>query len=292
MQKPAIILSAFGLLTAGLFFAYVKDTYQVASADSGYRTTSASVTAGSFNVAQNAAPPPPSQAAGPTRTAAVHAFTLQMPADEIEKIYLRHLDECARLGCIVVNSHLNRSDAGPAYANASIRINPARFVAFERILTETPVRIVTHAQSSDDKAIAFLDLEKRIDAKTALRDRLMTMLKDPAARSTTDLLAVERELAQVQGDIEAASAQHDYLRTITETVRVDISYMSIIARQGAIDLYAGQFKQTFLQSGGALLRLLAGLITLLVGALPWAPFVALMAWGGRRVVRRRQAARA
>jgi hypothetical protein len=31
-------------------------------------------------------------------------------------------------------------------------------------------------------------------------------------------------LAQAQGDIEATIAQRDYLRTITETVRVDITY--------------------------------------------------------------------
>jgi hypothetical protein len=290
MKKSAIILAAFGLLTAGLFFAGVKGNYDLAASDSGYRP--ASVTGGSFNVAQNIVASPPSQAASPVRTAVVHAFTLQMPADEIEAIYLRHLEECARLGCIVVNSHLNRSNSGPVYANASIRINPASFAGFEKILTQPPVHIVTHAQSSDDKAIAFLDLEKRIDAKVALRDRLMAMLKDPGGKSTTDLLSVERELTQVQGDIESASAQRDYLRTITETVRLDISYLSIVAQQEAVDVYASQFKQTFLRSAGALLRLVAGLITLLVGALPWAPLIALLVWGGRRVFRRWQPARA
>jgi hypothetical protein len=290
MKKPAVVLSAFGLLVAGLFFAGLKSNYKLASSDPGYRATS--VTSAGFNVAQNAVAPPPSQAASTTRTAVVHAFTLQMPADEIEAIYLRHLDECARLGCIVVSSHLNRSSSGPPYANASIRINPASFAAFEKILTQPPVHVVTHSQASDDKAIAFLDLEKRIDAKVALRDRLMTMLKEPVGKSTTDLLSVERELTQVQGDIESASAQRDYLRTITETVRLDISYMTIAAPQGAVDLYASQFKQTFLQSGGVLLRLFAGLVTLLVAALPWAPLVALLAWGGRRAMRRWHAARA
>src|SRR5262249_58999992 len=77
------------------------------------------------------------------------------------------------------------------------------------------------------------DVEKRLEGKTALRDRLSAMLKDPGTTTTADLLAIEKELTQVQGDIEAATAQRDYLRTMTDTVRVDISY------QGTATLTAG-----------------------------------------------------
>jgi len=125
-----------------------------------------------------------------------------------------------------------------------------------------------------------------VDAKAALRDRLMGMLKDARATTTTDLLAVEKELTQVQADIEAATAQRDYLRTITETVRVDIGYTAVVAQQGAVDLYVGQFRQTLLQSAGALVGLLAGGVTLLAGALPWIPLVIVLAWGTRRALGR------
>ena len=125
-----------------------------------------------------------------------------------------------------------------------------------------------------------------VDAKAALRDRLMGMLKDARATTTTDLLAVEKELTQVQADIEAATAQRDYLRTITETVRVDIGYTAVVAQQGAVDLYVGQFRQTLLLSAGALVGLLAGGVTLLAGALPWIPLVIVLAWGTRRALGR------
>ena len=122
--------------------------------------------------------------------------------------------------------------------------------------------------------------------KVALRDRLMAMLKDVRATTTTDLLTVEKEITHVQADIEAATAQRDYLRTITETVRVDIGYSAVVAQQGAVDLYAAQFKQTFLQSARTLIGLLAGVVTLLVGVLPWIPLVIVLAWGARRVLGR------
>jgi hypothetical protein len=288
-NKSIVIVSAVGLVGLGLLVAGSRTGYQTASVSANYRPPA---TGPSVQLAQNTAPAPPERAANGARIAVVHAFTLQVPGGEIETVYLRHLDECARLGCVVVGSHLDRSSAGVPYANASIRLAPASFPAFEKALTAAPVRIVTHAQSADDKAIAFLDLEKRIDAKAALRDRLMAMLKDARATTTTDLLAVEKELTQVQADIEAATAQRDYLRTITETVRADISYTAVVAQQGAADLYAAQFKQTFLQSAGALIGLLAGGVTLLAGALPWIPLLIALAWGTRRILGRRPRARA
>jgi hypothetical protein len=97
-------------------------------------------------------------------------------------------------------------------------------------------------------------------------------------------------VSQVQGDIETAIAQRDYLRTITDTVRVDISYMGVTAQTGSVDLYAIQtavadFGQTMVSSG-------ATLITFLAVILPWVPLVALLAWAVRRSFRRWRARRA
>jgi hypothetical protein len=41
--------------------------------------------------------------------------------------------------------------------------------------------------------------------KTALRDRLAAGLREPGTKSLADLANIEKELAQVQGDIEAWS---------------------------------------------------------------------------------------
>ena len=41
----------------------------------------------------------------------------------------------------------------------------------------------------------------------------------------------------MQGDFEAAIAQRDLLRALTETVKVDVSYNGISVRAGSIDFY-------------------------------------------------------
>jgi hypothetical protein len=230
------------------------------------------------------------QAATPARIAVTHAFSLRMPSADVEAVQRRHLDGCARLGCMILTTYLDRSNAGRISAHTSIRIRPDGFADFAKALEAAPATVASHSESAEDRTIPLLDVEKRVEVKSALRDRLAAMLKDAAAKTPADLLAIEKELSQVQGDIEAAIAQRDYLRTITDTMRVDISYMGVTAQTGGIDLYAiqtavAEFGQTMVSSG-------ATLITFLAIILPWVPLVAFLAWAVRRSFRRWRARRA
>jgi hypothetical protein len=243
-----------------------------------------------FAVRQDAVAARGAQAATPARIAVTHSFTLRMPVGDIEAVQRRHLDECAKLGCTVLTTRLDRSTEGRVYAQSSIRISPDGFAAFAKALESAPATVVSHSETSEDKTVALLDVEKRVEVKTALRDRLEAMLKDPNTKSAADLLAIEKEFAQVQGDIESSIAQRDYLRTLTDTVRVDISYEGTEAQAGGIDLApikraAGEFVQTMVTS-------LAAVMTFLAVTLPWVPLVLLLVWVARRIFRRWRARRA
>jgi hypothetical protein len=146
------------------------------------------------------------------------------------------------------------------------------------------------SERAEDMTTAVLDVDKRLEVKAALRDRLTTMLKDPGTKSAADLAAIEKEVAQTQGDIEAAIAQRDYLRTITETVRVDISYdgRSVVVAGydfSPIKRAVDGIGQTFITSVGTL-------ITFLAAAVPWLPVIVLVMWGTRWGLRRWRARRA
>src|SRR5262245_58582834 len=169
--------------------------------------------------------PSPSQQPGPVRHIAVtRSLALRMPANEVAAIQQKHLAECAKLGCTVLESYLNRLNDGRTSGRVSVRLTPDRYPDFAAAITAPPVEVVTQSERAEDRTAAVLDLDKRLEVKTALRDRLIYMLKDPNTKNTADLLAIEKELAQMQGDIESSTAQRDYLRTITETVRIDITY--------------------------------------------------------------------
>jgi hypothetical protein len=219
----------------------------------------------------------------PARVAVTHSFSLRLPAAEVESVQRRHLDECARLNCIVVNTRIDRSIAGRVLAASSVRIAPEGFAAFVKALADPPAEVIAHSESTEDKTVPLLDLEKRVEMKSALRDRLTAMLKDPSPKSTADLLAIERELTQVQTEIESSIAQRDYLRTITETVHVDVNYTSIMPLTAGIDFTP--IRQAGGESGQTMVRSIAQLITFLAAILPWVPFVLLLGWSLRYAFR-------
>jgi len=222
---------------------------------------------------------------GPVKRLAIsHGYTLHLLDTDVEAIQQRHLSECGKLGCTVVSTMLDRSAAGRITARSEVRIAPDAFPAFTDVLAAPPARIVTHSETADDKTAPMLDVEKRLEVKSALRDRLAAMLREPGTKNPADLATIEKELAQVQGDIEALVAQRDYLRTITETVRVNIAYVGRAAQAAGIDL-----SPIFRAARGIveiLVQSVAALIFFLAAVVPWLPLMALLAWAGRRAIRR------
>lgn len=224
------------------------------------------------------------------RVAVTHTFSLRLPSNEVEVVQQKHLAECRKLGCTVVSTQLDRSNEGRVSARCSIRIAPDAYQAFATLIQAPPAEVVTHSESADDRTAPMLDVEKRLEVKSALRDRLTAMLRDHSATSTADLIAIEKELAQVQGDIESATAQHDQLKTITETVRVDIAYSGRVAVVAGIDF--SPVRQAVNGAGRTAVSSLATLISFLAAIVPWLPLIALLMWGTRAGLRRWRAPKA
>ena len=169
------------------------------------------------------------------RIAFSESFVVELPAGAVEATQQKTLQTCIAAGCSVMNTRLDRLPDGSVQGSircgsrrTSTRRSPMRWCA-------PPARLVSHAETAEDKTIPLLDIEKRLNAQIALRDRLAEMLKQ-AGTSVGDLVAVEKQLADVQGTIESETAQRDYLRTITDTVQVDVSYNGLVQQAGRVDL--------------------------------------------------------
>lgn len=217
------------------------------------------------------------------RIAYTESFVVELPSGAVEATQQETLKKCLAAGCSVLNTRLDRLRNGVVEASISVRIAPDRYQAFADTIVAPPARLVSHAETAEDKTIPLLDIEKRLEAQTALRDRLQKMLQQ-AGTSVGDLVAVEKQLAEVQGTIESETAQRDYLRTITDTVRVEVSYNGLIQQAGPIDISpirvaADAFVQTAIESFGEMIGLVAY-------ALPWLPIAAVGFWLLRRLLRR------
>ncbi len=216
--------------------------------------------------------------------AITHRLTLRVPSAEIEALQRKHMAECAKLGCSIVATSIDNSNEGRIHAHASVRIKPESFDAFAAVLAAPPAQITMRAQSSEDLAVPILDDERRLAAKTTLRDRLMAMLRDPSPKSAADLVAIEKELAQAQADVEAITAQRDSLRLRTDMVRVEITYLGAASVLGGADLTP--IHQAVRAIGETAVASVAALITTTVAIVPWLPVIALIWWLARRGVRK------
>ncbi|MBB6252380.1 DUF4349 domain-containing protein [Nitrospirillum iridis] len=216
------------------------------------------------------------------------SYTLRLPADAVEAVQRRHLETCAKLGCEVLESQVNRNGArGWINAHTSLRLPPAALAAFTAALTAPPVEVTAHSETSEDKTLAVLDVDKRLESKIALRERLTALLRQTSTKNVGDLLNVEHTLAQVQGDIESATAQRDYLRTQTETVKVDIRYEGAQPDEPKPDGVDWRPLKTAAKDfSGIVVASFAEVLTFTARVLPWAPLVALAGWTLRLVWRR------
>ncbi|MBV8450887.1 MAG: DUF4349 domain-containing protein [Deltaproteobacteria bacterium] len=210
-----------------------------------------------------------------------------MPNAEIEAVQEKNSAECVKLGCNILSSSINRSDRGSVNASMSIRIKPDAYDAFAAALAAPPARIRYHSQTADDLTAPVLDTEKRMAAKTALRERLTALLNDQSPKTAADLIAIERELSETQGEIENFTAQLENLHKQTDMVRVDITYVGTTVGYAGLDFVP--LHDAVMDVGQTVIRSLTWLIYCLAAVGPWLPIIALVWWMIRR--RRRQSLR-
>lgn len=214
-----------------------------------------------------------------------HVFVLRLPSSDIEAVQQKHLNECAKVKCKVLGANLERSIEGRATARTSLRLPPDAYPAFAAMLVAPPATLASHSETNDDRSQPTLDIERRLQSKYALRDRLTAMLQDAAAKSLSDLVAAEKELAQVQREIEEWETQRDQLRASLETIRVEITYQGLAAQVAGVDISA--VTRAVDAIGPTLATSTATLIWFLALSAPWLPLVALLLWGAGRYFRRR-----
>ena len=258
-------------------------------------------------------PAPPADAAASAPTAATNAatpvvapsiayayrFGLELPAEAAPKMMARHEQACIAAGasaCQVIGSNSSRVGRDSVEARLEMRATPAYVARFRAALDGEARgaggRVAQQAVESEDLTRQLVDTEARMRAMETLRDRLQQLL---ATRSgpLEQLLQVERELARVQGELDATRSALAVMRTRVQTSRLDVTYSA--AGQLAPDSAArpvvdalNSASYAFMSSLGVLILFIASVLpVLMVGA----PLIWLL-WRWRRKVRTRKAAEA
>ena len=254
-------------------------------------------------------PAPPAGAASAPGSAAppvvapsiayAYRFGLELPAEAVPTVMGRHEQACIAAGpsvCQVIGASSSRMGRDSVEARLEMRAAPAYVGRFRAALDGEARgaggRVSQQAVESEDLTRQLVDTEARMRAMETLRDRLQQLL---ATRSGTleQLLQVERELARVQGELDATRSALAVMRTRVQTSRLDVTYSAAgrlapdSAARPVVDAL-NSASYAFMTSLGMLILVIASVLpVLLVGA----PLIWLL-WRWRRRVRARKAAEA
>jgi len=168
------------------------------------------------------------------------------------------------------------SSAGsqPSTAQLVLRIPASKLPEVEKSAAALG-SVLSQTAEESDVTQEHVDLVARIDNLKAEEIRLRKMLDQ--AKNVSEMLAVERELARVQGDIESMQAQLAYLerQAAQATLSLNLSEPGALVRPASGGWGLGSAVTFGVQAAAAILRtIIASLIALspllLIGLLIWA----------------------
>jgi len=238
-------------------------------------------------------PGQPSQPAGPTPVlflAYTYGIGLEIPSERLSGVMDRHVQACQAAGprlCQLVGS--NRTGDPESYMQGfvSLRAEPNWLRTFmgglETEADEAGGRITGQTVQSEDLTRQIVDTEARLRALTSLRDRLEALLRSRPGR-LADLLEVERELARVQGEIDATQSGLAVMRTRVAMSELTLNYQSAPRPVGS-DTFE-PLRNALAGFLGIIVAGIAVIITIIAALIPVAlvavPIVWLALWWRKR----------
>ncbi|MBL8532012.1 MAG: DUF4349 domain-containing protein [Hyphomonadaceae bacterium] len=245
--------------------------------------------------AEPAPPPPPAQAgetatsspqpAGPSPVlylAYTYNIGLELPSTRLSGVVDAHVQACQAAGprlCQLIGSNKSGDPESYMEGYVSLRGEPqwlATFMAGVAAQADAAGgRITQQTTNAEDLTRQIVDTEARQRALISLRDRLQDLLRSRPGR-LSDLLDVERELARVQGELDAISSTLAVMRTRVAMSELTINYRSQPRSVGS-DTFR-PLRDAFAGFLGIVVAGFAAIITIIAGLIPVAVVVIPLGW--------------
>ena len=224
--------------------------------------------------------------------------SLELPADVLGDTHAAHVEACQSAeanACQVIRAQVNNADGPRPSAHLQLRAAPDWIADFRAGLEpqaeELGGQVLSDQTSVEDLTTRIVDTAARVEAQTTLRNRLQQLLETRDG-DLSDLLAVERELASVQADLDAQASVLAALRQRVDTSLLTLNYQA--ERQVVEPETFNPIGRAFKEMGDVFANSVASLILFLAGALPWlviaVPVISGVIIGFRRLLRKRKAA--
>ncbi|MEO8041884.1 MAG: DUF4349 domain-containing protein [Acidobacteriota bacterium] len=215
---------------------------------------------------------------------------LNLEAEDPEDAQRRITGIAESNGGFVVESQQSSSDVRTTSRDIvvmSVRVPSERFSETLEAIRSTATRVVVETVKGQDVTEEFIDIEAQLKSKKALEEQFMSIMK--RANSVEDALDVQRQLADVRGEIERIEGRKRFLenQSSLSTIKIRLQTAKVFAASSAG--FGARLTDAFSSGFDVAMNFVLGLVTFVIAALPFAAFVGLPCIAIIRYVLRRQA---
>lgn len=214
----------------------------------------------------------------------IYAASVQLNVEDFSATAESLVELVARCGGYVADSEVTGTSGEARYATWKVRVPVDRFdefVAQAKDLGE----LVSASVNSQDVTEEYYDIDARIRNKTKEEARLLKLLEERPGK-LEDVIAIERELARVRGELERMQGRIRYLTDRTALTTVELVVTEVRAyRPDQAATFATRISRGFHDSVTALRTTLEALAVAVVVLAPWLAAFAVVAGGGYLIVR-------
>ena len=172
-------------------------------------------------------------------------------------------------GGFVISSTQSGSDAQATRdtVKMTLRIPAAKFDEALGEIRQTASRVILETVSGKDVTEEFVDIEARLKAKHALEEQFLEIMK--RSNSVADALNVQRELANVRGEIEQVEGRKRFLENQTSLSTIKVLIRTPTAFSGSSGGFFYRLKSAIGTGFDAASGFLFFLITAVIALIPF-----------------------
>ena len=162
-----------------------------------------------------------------------YRYAIETPADQVRRLMSVHEQACRNAGptvCQLISQTAQDQGRHGVEGDLRLRARADWLGTFRDGLAGQAEaaggKLSSSEVASEDLTAQMVDVEAQLQAKTALRDRLKTLVASRPGK-LADLLQVENELARVQGEIDAARSGLAIMRARVAMSELTVHYATL-----------------------------------------------------------------
>ena len=225
----------------------------------------------SLNQVENSQTPPT-----PVERKIIRNADLQLEADSPEQAQQKITAIAESKGGFVVESQQSSSDMRAVTRDTvtmTVRVPSDKFAEALEEIRKQASRVVVETVKSDDVTEEFIDLDAQLKAKRALEAQFLEIMK--RANTVEDALDVQRQLAEVRGEIEKIEGRRRFLENQASLSTIKIRLQTPAAFSANSSGFGYRLKESFASGFDAAMNFILGLVSFVIAILPFLIFIVL-----------------